>query len=88
VSIEKRAKWEAAYERTKADDKMYGQTRRLKRKLIADRGHKCQECGRIPDRLDAHHVVKIRHGGANDGSNIILLCEACHYTEHFKRKQS
>lgn len=54
----------------------------LKRKLIVERGPFCQQCGRKPDHLHAHHVNPLRWGGANTPENLLLLCTDCHRLEH------
>jgi 5-methylcytosine-specific restriction protein A len=78
-------KWEESHARSRADNQIYSRMKTVKKKLIKERGKKCQQCGRMPAAIDAHHLVKIRHGGSNDGSNILLLCEGCHMLEHVIR---
>ena len=52
-----------------------------RRRLIAERGERCEECGN-EGRVDAHHVVPLKHGGSNDESNLRLLCKACYKAAH------
>lgn len=62
--------------------------RRLVARLIQERGHRCQSCGRThnPDgsrvRLFADHVRELKDGGAPlDPANIRLLDGRCHATK-------
>jgi len=48
-----------------------------KRKLIAERGLKCEECGECGS-VEMHHKIKIIDGGNNSDDNLQLLCHSCH----------
>ena len=59
--------------------------RSLVARLIAERGRRCQQCGRTHDadgkpvRIFADHIRELRDGGARlDPGNIQLLDGACH----------
>jgi 5-methylcytosine-specific restriction protein A len=53
--------------------------------VIAERGRRCQRCGRThrpdgtPIRIFADHITELQDGGAAlDARNIALLCGRCH----------
>lgn len=75
VEEEREMKWRARM-------RFQNEARRAKKVLIAERGHKCQHCGRHVARLHAHHIIHIARGGQNDLSNLVLLCADCHAFEH------
>lgn len=75
VQEEKEVQWRAVM-------RFQGETMRVKRRLLQERGHRCQHCGRHVKRLHAHHIMHIAHGGTNDPSNLVLLCRDCHSFEH------
>ena len=54
----------------------------IKRRLIKERGEKCEHCGEIT-YLELHHLKPISQGGElfND-DNLILLCHECHKLYH------
>jgi len=45
--------------------------------IKAERGAKCEICGR-DDSLDLHHIKARRYGGKDTKENAQLLCERCH----------
>ena len=47
---------------------------------ILRRDQVCRWCG-AGDRLQADHVVEVRHGGSDDPSNLLALCIDCHRTK-------
>jgi hypothetical protein len=54
-----------------------------RRKVI----HRAQACCQAPGcrshaNLDVHHIIHREHGGTNDLSNLIVLCEAHHLAHH------
>src|SRR3984893_7228838 len=68
--------------------------RALVARLIAERGRRCEECGRTrnPDgswlRLFGDHVIELVDGGAPlDPSNIRLLDGACHSRKTAKARE-
>lgn len=57
--------------------------RSLAKKCKARDGWRCQHCGRFGGRLEAHHVVRIRDGGARFAlDNLLTLCRGCHISVH------
>jgi 5-methylcytosine-specific restriction endonuclease McrA len=53
--------------------------RALMRRLIAERGRRCQECGRTECRIFGDHIVELQDDGvALDSTNVRLLCGSCH----------
>jgi 5-methylcytosine-specific restriction endonuclease McrA len=44
--------------------------------MAVEGGVRCDE--RRPERLEAHHIVPVSQGGANDASNAVLLCKRHH----------
>ena len=52
-----------------------------RKRLIKQRGHKCQLCG-YPGYLELHHILPVQFGGGPEDSNLILLCEKCHADAH------
>src|ERR1700730_1423715 len=63
--------------------------RSLVARLIAERGRRCEECGRTGCRLFGDHVVELKDGGAElDPGNICLLCGSCHSTKTAKAEDS
>jgi len=56
--------------------------RSLMARLLAERGRRCEECGRVNCRIYGDHVRELQDGGAPlDPSNVKLLCGACHTTK-------
>ena len=54
----------------------------IKAQVIARNGGKfCEKCGR-KDGLHFHHIIAVQDGGANDLSNLALLCCGCHKEWH------
>jgi HNH endonuclease len=52
-----------------------------RRRLIADRGSRCEICGVLASQrqLDVHHRVGILRGGDDAQENLLVLCFACHH---------
>ncbi|MES2146581.1 MAG: HNH endonuclease signature motif containing protein, partial [Pseudomonadota bacterium] len=47
--------------------------------IIAQRGRRCEECGRRNCRIFGDHIVELQDGGAPlDRANVRCLCGACH----------
>lgn len=46
-------------------------------------GHKCVNCGST-EHIEYHHIVPLQNGGTNALSNIVPLCQRCHYLAHDK----
>jgi 5-methylcytosine-specific restriction endonuclease McrA len=52
------------------------------RPFVLDRdNYTCQKCG-SKRYLEVNHIVHREHGGSNDMSNLITLCDVCHAEEH------
>lgn len=48
-------------------------------KEIARDRHQCRQCGST-EKLEAHHIVPLAHGGAAYNlDNVVTLCAACHH---------
>lgn len=54
-----------------------------KKRIIVERGNKCERCG-AGGQLHAHHIKAKASGGDDSSSNIMLLCATCHRKEHKK----
>jgi 5-methylcytosine-specific restriction endonuclease McrA len=53
--------------------------RQLRAAVVAERGHRCEDCGRADGRLYADHVVELQDGGAAlDVANLRVRCASCH----------
>lgn len=59
--------------------------RRLKIRLFAKRGERCERCGYSKKEvLQVHH--KDRNSKHNSMTNLELICPNCHYEEHYLEK--
>lgn len=38
----------------------------------------CEECGKVTDKFEIHHIVSPLCGGGNDRKNLKILCHDCH----------
>ena len=54
---------------------------RLKRRLLDQRGWRCEKC-KLPGPLELHHVVAVEAGGTDEESNLVIRCPSCHLDEH------
>jgi len=53
--------------------------RQLMRETLAERGRRCEDCGRTGCRVFGDHVRELKDGGAPlDKSNIRVRCSRCH----------
>jgi 5-methylcytosine-specific restriction endonuclease McrA len=53
--------------------------RELMKRIIAERGRRCQGCGREGCRVFGDHIVERKDGGALlDPANVMLRCGSCH----------
>ncbi|MGD9547176.1 MAG: HNH endonuclease [Candidatus Krumholzibacteriia bacterium] len=58
---------------------------RVRRRVLARDGHRCQGPGCTNSRfLEVHHVQPRARGGTNRPDNLITLCSACHRHVHEK----
>jgi 5-methylcytosine-specific restriction protein A len=65
--------------------KFYGREwRRIRRKILQERGYKCEKCGRTAKdtNLTIHH--KDRNPKNNSNDNLIVVCPRCHFQEERK----
>lgn len=46
-------------------------------------GSVCVNCG-TTENIEYHHIVPLKNGGTNRLTNIVPLCECCHYKAHDK----
>lgn len=58
----------------------------LRKRIRRRDGRSCQLCGKICRKggLDVHHIIPDRNN--NDKSNLVSLCEQCHYKMHTKER--
>ena len=59
---------------------------RLRRRLIAERGHRCERCGKTTGRLEVHHLKRLADGGTDAPANLQVLCRGCHIRIHRRRR--
>ena len=53
--------------------------RKLMAQIIAERGRRCEDCGRTNTRIFGDHVHELKDGGAQlDKRNVRLRCGSCH----------
>ncbi|NGO50446.1 HNH endonuclease [Allomesorhizobium camelthorni] len=53
--------------------------RKLMAEVIAERGRRCEDCGRTNTRIFGDHIVEVKDGGALlDKRNVKCLCGSCH----------
>ncbi len=58
---------------------------RTRRAAFERDGWRCVDCGR-PGRLEVHHTVPLRRGGAlYDLDNLETLCRGCHIERHRRK---
>ena len=53
----------------------------LHKELVQKYGKKCHYCS-AKDSLDIHHLKPLSHGGDNDITNLVLICQDCHEGLH------
>lgn len=58
----------------------------LRKRLIKERGNRCEICGCKPKRIDLHHLdqSKTRH----TENNALLLCHKCHMSKFHNREKT
>jgi 5-methylcytosine-specific restriction enzyme A len=58
--------------------------RTLRDRVYAQRGRRCEDCGRTGTRIFADHVVELKDGGAPlDEGNVRLRCGSCHTAKSY-----
>ena len=61
---------------------------RLRAAILAERGAKCQKCGRVTSELQMHHIIELTPENVADAmvsldpANILVLCHDCHDAAH------
>ena len=58
--------------------------RALRRRILDERGWRCEDCGRA-GRLELHHVVSVEDGGDDSPDNLRALCRPCHFATDGRR---
>ena len=58
--------------------------RRLRRRILDERGWRCEDCGRA-GRLELHHVIEVADGGTDHPDNLKVLCKGCHMAAHGRK---
>jgi predicted HNH restriction endonuclease len=59
----------------------------MKKKVAADQGWKCGDCGRTLDETyEVDHRLALFKGGSNDMSNLVALCPHCHRLKTVKER--
>lgn len=59
---------------------------RLRQRLLAERGSRCERCGyaEIPQILEVHHIDRNRRN--NRDENLKVLCPNCHSIDHLQMR--
>ena len=56
--------------------------KRIRVQVLQRDDYRCRDCGRA-GRLEVHHLVAVRRGGAKlDPGNLLTLCFRCHRDRH------
>lgn len=63
----------------------YAQWRRLRKEVLGQYGHKCNDCG-SSENLELHHIIPRSKGGPTESQNLMPLCPGCHLKRHAKPK--
>jgi 5-methylcytosine-specific restriction endonuclease McrA len=50
---------------------------KIRERVLARDRHRCTRCG-ATERLEVHHVIPARDGGATTPANCVTLCADCH----------
>ena len=53
----------------------------IRRRIVNERGNKCEVCGES-GKVNMHHIKPLSAGGDNSDGNLILLCKTCHKKAH------
>lgn len=53
----------------------------FRKRMVKELGESCVNCG-SSHSVEYHHIVPLVNGGTNRMSNIVPLCETCHYKAH------
>jgi len=73
----------SARHNNRAFDYKASESKRLRIKLMQERGVVCELCNYANvNVLQVHHIKRRSDGGTNDMSNLQLLCPNCHATIH------
>jgi 5-methylcytosine-specific restriction endonuclease McrA len=53
--------------------------RALTRRILAERGRRCERCGTTEGRITCDHIQELADGGAPlDPANVEIMCNSCH----------
>ena len=58
--------------------------RRMRKRILDERGWRCEDCGRA-GRLELHHLVEVENGGTDEPFNLRILCRQCHFATHNRK---
>ena len=72
-----RVRWKVAGRKQRARKQDKGVDSALRKAVLAERGRKCERCGRR-GRLEVDHVLPRSQGGTDDRANLMVLCVGCH----------
>lgn len=70
-----------ANDRYSANQKKHSKDGPLKKKLIKERGSRCEQCG-LECKVMMHHIIEVKDGGETTPENCILLCQDHHKEAH------
>lgn len=58
--------------------------RALHQTVFCRAGYRCEACGAVGEKLEAHHRVQRAEGGRDTPENLVALCVPCHRLTHSK----
>ncbi len=62
----------------------------LRAAIIAERGARCEKCGRVTSEIQLHHIIELTPESVGDAlislnpANILVLCHDCHDKAHLR----
>lgn len=59
----------------------------LSRKCKNRDSNKCTRCGKVKEKLHAHHIISKSKGGRDCLKNLRTLCRECHMLKHSHMKR-
>jgi len=75
------------YERNPDSNRRYGRAWKHIRNRYIKAHPLCEECkkqNKLTPTEEVHHIVPLSHGGSNDESNLMSLCQSCHTKLHLQ----
>lgn len=57
---------------------------KVRQKVLERDNYTCQNCKTKIKRLDIHHILPVRLGGADHYDNLITLCHSCHPKHEYR----